>query len=62
MAFYGGVFSKGGVSVWAMENGVVAPFPIIATLDLAGQWRIMGFTRYSISQVVLFYIRQCYGH
>jgi hypothetical protein len=49
MAFYGGVFAEGGVSVWAMEHGVVAPFPVIATLDLAGQWRIMGFTRYSIS-------------
>ena len=47
MAFYGGVFA--GVSVQAMEHGVVAPFPVRATLDLAGQWKIMGFTRYSIS-------------
>jgi hypothetical protein len=62
MAFFGGVFAEEGVSVRAMEHGVVAPFPVRATLDLAGQWRIMGFTRYSISQVVLFCIRQCYGH
>jgi hypothetical protein len=37
MAFYGGVFAEGGgVSVRAMEHGVVAPFPVRATLDLAG--------------------------
>jgi hypothetical protein len=55
-------FSEGGVSVRAMEHGIVAPFPVRAILDLAGQWRIMGFTRYLISQVVLFCIRQYYGH
>ena len=57
MAFYRGVFSEAGVSMRAMEHGVVAPFLVRATLDLAGQWRIMGFNRYSISQVVLFCIR-----
>jgi hypothetical protein len=63
LASYGGAFAEGGgVSVRAMEHGVVAPFLVRATLDLAGQWRIMGFTRYLISQVVLFCIRQCYGH
>jgi hypothetical protein len=36
MAFYGGVFSEAGVNVWAMEHGVVAPFPVRATLDLVG--------------------------
>jgi hypothetical protein len=40
MAFYGGVFTKGGVSMRAMEHGVVVPYPVQATLDLAGQWRI----------------------
>jgi hypothetical protein len=49
MAFYGGVFTEGGVSVRAMEHGVVAPYPVRATLDLVGQWRIMGFSRYSIA-------------
>jgi hypothetical protein len=39
-----------------MEHGVVAPFPIRATIDLAGKWRIMEFSRYSTSQVVLFCI------
>jgi hypothetical protein len=57
MAFYGGVFIEGGVSVRAMEYGVEAPYSIRATLDLAGQWRIVGFTRNSISHVVLFCIR-----
>ena len=62
MAFYGGVFVEAGVSARAMEHGIAAPFLVRATLDLVGQWRIMGFIHYSISQVVLFYIRQCYGH
>jgi hypothetical protein len=63
MVFYGGVFTEGGgVSVRAMEHGVVAPYPVRATLDLAVQWRIMGFSRYSISHVVLFCIRQCFGY
>ena len=56
MAFYGGVFAEVGMSVRAMEHGSVAPFPVRATLDLTGHWRIMGFTRYSISHVVLFCI------
>jgi hypothetical protein len=63
MVFYGGVFTEGGrVSVPAMEHGVVAPYPVQATLDLARQWRIMGFSRYSISHVVLFCIRHCFGY
>jgi hypothetical protein len=62
MAFYGGVFSEGGVSGRTMEHGVTAPYPVRATLDLAGQWRIMGFSRYSISHVVLFCIQQCFGY
>ena len=49
MAFYKGVFAEMGVSVQAMEHGIVAPFPVKVILDLAGQWKIMGFTHYSIS-------------
>jgi hypothetical protein len=41
MTFYGGVFAEEGVSVRAMDHGVVAPFPIRATLDLAGQQRCL---------------------
>jgi hypothetical protein len=36
MAFYGGMFSEAGVSMRAMEHGLVAPFPVRATLDLVG--------------------------
>jgi hypothetical protein len=56
MAFYGGIFTEGGVSVRALEYGVEALYPVRATLDLAGQWRIVGFTLNSISHVVLFCI------
>ena len=34
--FYGGIFFEGGVIVRAIEHGVVAPFPVRATLDLVG--------------------------
>ena len=37
------------MNVRAMEHGIVVPFLVRAILDLAGQWRIMGFIRYSIS-------------
>ena len=33
----------------AMEHGVGTPFLFKATLDLAGQWWIMGFSRSLIS-------------
>lgn len=54
MAFYGGVSIEGEVSVQAISYEVVAPFIVRATLDLARRWRIMGFSCYSISHVVLF--------
>jgi hypothetical protein len=28
MAFYGGVFTEGGLSMRAMEHGMVAPYPV----------------------------------
>jgi hypothetical protein len=62
MVFYGGVFPEGEVSVRAMHYEDVAPYPVRATLDLAGRWRLMRFSRYSISHVMLFCIRQCFGH
>jgi hypothetical protein len=32
----------------------VAPFHVRAIINLAGRWKIMGFSHYSISHVVLF--------
>jgi hypothetical protein len=54
MAFYRGVFTDGEVSVRAMAHEVVAPFHVRAIINLAGRWKIMGFSHYSISHVVLF--------
>jgi hypothetical protein len=63
MAFYGGVFSKGGGVEYA-GNGAWGCGTISShsNTKFGRQWRIMGFIHYSISQVVLFCIRQCYGY
>jgi hypothetical protein len=46
MAFYRGMFMESEVSMRALEHQVEAPFPIRATIDVAGHWRLMGFSCY----------------
>jgi hypothetical protein len=58
MAFYGRMFTESEVSVRALEHRAEAPFPMRATIDVAGRWRLMGF---SLSHVLLFCFRQCFG-
>jgi hypothetical protein len=43
MAFYRGTFTKEEVIMWVMEHEAVVPFPVRATIDIAGHWRVMGF-------------------
>jgi hypothetical protein len=62
MADYGGVFSGGEVSVRAMEFRMESPYPMWATLDLAGRWTVRGFSRFSLVYMVLACLRQCFGH
>jgi hypothetical protein len=62
MAYYGGVFSRRELSVRAIEFGSNPPFPVRATLDVAGFWSLRGFSQFSLVHLVLAYFRQCFGY
>jgi hypothetical protein len=62
MAYYGGVFSEGEVSVRAIYHVPEHPFPVRTTLDLVGQWRLRGLTRFSIVHMIVSICRQCFGY
>jgi hypothetical protein len=61
MAYYGGVFSREELSVRAINFGVDPPFPVRATLDVAGVWRLRGFSRFLIVHLVVACVQQCFG-
>jgi hypothetical protein len=44
MAYFGGIFGDGKVSVRALDYIPEGSFPMQATLDLAGFWRMRGFS------------------
>jgi hypothetical protein len=48
MAYFGGVFNQGEVSVRAMSYSAKEPYLVRATVDVAGLWRLRGFSRFSI--------------
>jgi hypothetical protein len=62
IAYFGGIFGDREVSVRALDYIPEGSFPVLATLDLARFWRMRGFSRYSIVHLVLFCIKQCFGH
>jgi hypothetical protein len=62
MAYFGGVFSEGEVSVRAMDYIPEDPYPVRATIDVASFWRLRGFSRFLIMHLVLSCIGQCFGH
>jgi hypothetical protein len=62
MAYFGGIFGDGEMSIRALDYIPEGSFLVWATLDLAGFWRMRGFSRYSIVHLVLFCIKQCFGH
>jgi hypothetical protein len=61
MAHFGGIFGDREVSVRALDYIPEGSFPVWATLDLAGFWRMRGFSQFSIVHLVLFCIMQCFG-
>jgi hypothetical protein len=61
MAYFGGVFSEGEVSVKAMDYIPEDPYPVRTTIDVAGFWRLKGFSRFSVIHLVLSYIGQYFG-
>jgi hypothetical protein len=62
MASFGGVFSGGEVSVRAMDYIPEYPYPIHATIDVTGQWKLRGFSWFSMNHLVLSCLGQCFGH
>jgi hypothetical protein len=52
MAYYGGVFSGRKVGVRVLDFIPEYPYPMRATIDVAGQWGLRGFSRFSIIHVV----------
>jgi hypothetical protein len=61
MAYFGGIFSDGEVSVRAVDYILEHPYPMKATLDVVGFWNLRGFSRFSVVHLVLIYINQCFG-
>jgi hypothetical protein len=60
MAYFGRIFGNREVSVRALDYILEGSFPVRATLDLVGFWRMRGFSQYSIVHLVLFCITQCF--
>jgi hypothetical protein len=62
MAYFGGVFSGGGISMRAMNYVPEHPYPVRATLDVSGFWRLRGFSRFSVVHLIMSCFSQCYGY
>jgi hypothetical protein len=62
MAYYGGVLSRGGSE--CEGNGLHLGGTISSenTIDVAGFWRLRGFSRFLVVHLVLTLIWQCFGH
>jgi hypothetical protein len=57
MAYFGGVFSGGEISIRAMDYIPEEQYPVRATIDVAGRWSLRGFCRFSIVQLLLTCLR-----
>ena len=62
MAYFGGVFSEGKVSVKAMSYSSEEPYPMRAIVDVVGLWRLRGFSRFSVVHLILVCITPWIGH
>jgi hypothetical protein len=62
MAYFGGMFSGGEVSVKAMNYIQEGQYLVRATIDVAGRWTLRGFYQFLIVQLLLMCLRQCFGH
>jgi hypothetical protein len=61
MAYFGRVFSGGKVSVRAIEYLLDYPYPVRATIDVAGCWKLRGFSQFLMIHLVLSCLEQCFG-
>jgi hypothetical protein len=62
MAYYGGIFSGRGVGVRALDFIPEYPYLVRATIDVAGQWQMRGFSRFSIIHLVWILVSQWFGN
>jgi hypothetical protein len=61
MVYFGGVFSEGEVNVRAMNYSPEEPYPMRATIDVAGLWRLRGFSWFFMVYLILACIEQFFG-
>jgi hypothetical protein len=57
MAYFGGVFSGGEVSIRAMDYIPEGQYLVRASIDVASRWSLRGFCRFSIVQLLLTCLR-----
>jgi hypothetical protein len=62
MAYFGGVFNGGEVSVRAMDYIPEYPYPVRATIDVYGHWKLRGFFWFLAIHLLLSCLGQCFGH
>jgi hypothetical protein len=62
MAYFGGVFSGGEVIVRAMQYRSEYQYPVRATVDVVVHWKLRGFSRFSVIDLVLTCLGQCFGN
>jgi hypothetical protein len=62
MAYIGGVFSGGEINIRAMDYIIEGQYLVRATIDVAGCWSLRGFCWFSIMQLLLTCLRQCFGY
>jgi hypothetical protein len=60
MAFVSGMFSEKEMSIRALDYVPGSPFPTPATIDVSGHWKLMGFSRFFLSHMLLFCIHYCF--
>jgi hypothetical protein len=60
MAYFGGIFGGGEVSVRAMNYSHEYPYPIRATIDVAGKWKLRDFSQFLVN-LLLSCLGQCFG-
>jgi hypothetical protein len=62
MTDYGGVFSRRGESVRALDFILEYFYLVRATIDVVGQWSLKGFSRFSIIHLVWTLVSQWFGN
>jgi hypothetical protein len=62
MAYFGGVFSGGEVSLKTMDYIPKNLYLVRATVNVAGYWKLRRFSWFLVVHLILSCIGQCFGH